>query len=137
MTTAVLEWRSYADDAGADDELRDADFLVAADCVYDDVATEALFDAARTAMARRPARRLLVALEKRFNFELESLSVRAHGYRTFRRRLADFTAEQLPLPKRYFHYDRGDPGALELWLLRPRAPRARAGPPPTGSAPSF
>ena len=90
---------------------------VAADCVYDDAATEALFDACGRALARRPGRVVVVALEKRFNFELPSLSVRAHGYRTFRRRLEEFAATRLALPAQRLVYDRGDESALELWRV--------------------
>ena len=101
----------------ADDALGAADVVVAADCIYDDAATTALFDALRRALAARPGRYAVVALEKRFNFEAESLSVVAHGYRTFRGALATFNAVQLPLPPRFMDYGRGDVGALELWRV--------------------
>ena len=114
----VVDWRAYADAAvDADDALGAADVVVAADCIYDDAATTALFDALRRALAARPGRYAVVALEKRFNFEAESLSVVAHGYRTFRGALATFNAVQLPLPPRFVDYDRGDVGALELWRV--------------------
>ena len=101
----------------ADDALGAADVVVAADCIYDDAATTALFDALRRAPAARPGRYAVVALEKRFNFEAESLSVVAHGYRTFRGALAGFDAVRLALPPRFVDYDRGDVGALELWRV--------------------
>ena len=114
----LCEWRAYADAAvDADDALGAADVVVAADCIYDDAATTALFDALRRALAARPGRYAVVALEKRFNFEAESLSVVAHGYRTFRRALAGFDAVRLALPPRFVDYDRGDAGALELWRV--------------------
>jgi hypothetical protein len=129
FAAAVLEWRAYADaDADDDDALGDASLLVAADCVYDDVATDALFDAVATALDRRPGRELVLALEKRFNFEAESLSVRAHGYRRFAARLGGLDAERLPLPPRRLAYDRGDEAALELWRCRRRG--ERGAPPP-------
>ena len=49
-----------------------------------------------------------------------TLSVRAHGYRAFSRRLGDFDAERLPLPPQTLEYDRGDESALELWRLGER-----------------
>ena len=114
----VVDWRAYADaDVDADDALGAADVVVAADCIYDDAATTALFDALRRALAARPGRYAVVALEKRFNFEAESLSVVAHGYRTFRGALAGFDAVRLALPPRFVDYDRGDVGALELWRV--------------------
>ena len=57
------------------------------------------------ALAARPGRYAVVALEKRFNFEAESLSVVAHGYRTFRGALAGFDAVRLALPPRFVDYD--------------------------------
>jgi len=125
VETALLDWGAYAADGGARDALGDADLLIAADCVYDDDATEALFDAFDAALARNPRRVLLLALEMRFNFELESLSVRAHGYRTLRRRLDALDAVRLPLPPRVWHYDRGDEAALELWRVSKRDPGKR------------
>ena len=114
----IVDWRAYADAAvDADDALGAADVVVAADCIYDDAATTALFDALRRALAARPGRYAVVALEKRFNFEAESLSVVAHGYRTFRGALAGFDAVRLALPPRFVDYDRGDVGALELWRV--------------------
>ena len=114
----VVDWRAYADaDVDAEDPLGAADVVVAADCIYDDAATTALFDALRRALAARPGRYAVVALEKRFNFEAESLSVVAHGYRTFRGALAGFDAVRLALPPRFVDYDRGDAGALELWRV--------------------
>ena len=83
----------------------------------DNALRTALFDALRRALAARPGRYAVVALEKRFNFEAESLSVVAHGYRTFRGALAGFDAVRLALPPRFVDYDRGDAGALELWRV--------------------
>ena len=73
----------------------------------------------KTALMRveHDGRYAVVALEKRFNFEAESLSVVAHGYRTFRGALAGFDAVRLALPPRFVDYDRGDAGALELWRV--------------------
>lgn len=49
--------------------------------VYDQAATIALFQALRYLLVRD--RVMFLALEKRFNFELSSLSVQAHGYEVF------------------------------------------------------
>ena len=116
LVAELVDWRAYAD-ADGDDALGTADVILAADCIYDDAATGALFDALARALRLRPGRYAVVALEKRFNFEAESLSVVAHGYRTFHKALAGFDAVQLPLPARAVDYDRGDTNALELWRL--------------------
>ena len=114
---ARSDWRAYADGRDVEAAPGAADVVAAADCIYDDAATTALFDALRRALAARPGRYAVVALEKRFNFEAESLSVVAHGYRTFRGALAGFDAVRLALPPRFVDYDRGDVGALELWRV--------------------
>jgi len=116
LVAELMDWRAYAD-ADGDDALGAADVILAADCIYDDAATGALFDALARAFRLRPGCYAVVALEKRFNFEAESLSVVAHGYRTFRKALAGFDAVQLPLPPRAVDYDRCDTNALELWRL--------------------
>ena len=56
---------------------------LAADVIYDDEVTEYFFRFLSRAM--RPGEHLLLALEKRFNFEMDSLSLVAHGYELFRR----------------------------------------------------
>jgi hypothetical protein len=50
------------------------------DVIYDKDATRALFRLLRGMLGRR---RLLISLEKRFNFELSTLSVEPHGYSVF------------------------------------------------------
>jgi len=91
LVAELMDWRAYADADGD--------------------------DALARAFRLRPGCYAVVALEKRFNFEAESLSVVAHGYRTFRKALAGFDAVQLPLPPRAVDYDRCDTNALELWRL--------------------
>ena len=54
---------------------------LAADVIYDDEITHHLFHTLSRTM--RPGEHLVLAMEKRFNFELSSLSVVAHGYRRF------------------------------------------------------
>jgi hypothetical protein len=54
---------------------------VAADVIYDDEITRHFFLALATSI--RPGEHLFLALEKRVNFELASLSLAAHGYQHF------------------------------------------------------
>ena len=79
---------------------------------------------------------LYMALEKRFNFTLEELSVAATGYRAFRNHVLDvsddkarescargrswkFEGKRLPLTfQQCFRYHRGD--AMEIWEIRRR-----------------
>jgi len=131
--------------------LEGADTVLAADVVYDDDATAALFDVVRwlcrdssaSSSVKKRRRRgapttgpssrcglvIVVSLELRFNFEADSLSVRAHGYRRFRAELARgveegcFRVERRPLSvQRLRGYDRGGPETercFEIWELRP------------------
>ena len=54
---------------------------LAADVIYDDDITEAFFQTCLQMM--RPGEHMWLAIEKRFNFSIEELSVVAHGYRRF------------------------------------------------------
>mmetsp|Transcript_29218 Transcript_29218/g.54211 ORF Transcript_29218/g.54211 Transcript_29218/m.54211 type:complete len:385 (+) Transcript_29218:66-1220(+) len=56
---------------------------LAADVIYDDEVTAQLFRLLTRVM--KPGDRLLLALEKRFNFEVPTLSLVAHGYELFRK----------------------------------------------------
>ena len=56
--------------------------FIAADVIYDDEITSALFQSLSLIMTTRDS--FLIALEKRYNFEVESLSLTPHGYATFR-----------------------------------------------------
>jgi len=111
---------------------------LAADCIYDDELSARFFDTAEKlllgrgsadAPAPRPMRRLVMALEKRVNFELEAMAVVAHGYAYFRAQICGctgggececagrFVGRQIELdtvPQK-FVYDRGS--SLELWEL--------------------
>lgn len=103
------------------------DMVIAADVVYDDDATTALMTRLLPEIVTQPAQCAVFALELRFNFELESLSVNASGYRRFREATAAgyFEAAKLELPRQYLYgYDRGD-AAFELWSLA--IPKVRRG----------
>jgi predicted nicotinamide N-methyase len=119
------------------------DVIVAADCIYDEALTDGLFKCLRRLLRLNPAAKVWVTLEKRFNFELATLSVQAHGYRRFlyhlglehsdaeatpdpprvastldaeEQHLPRLKGRQLPLdfPK-YLNYDRAP--QLELWEI--------------------
>lgn len=132
--------------------------IMASDIIYDTALTEAFFDALRGFMP--PPRKdsqegrggadavLYLALEKRFNFTLEDLSVTATGYRAFVRNVLekgpgsasepggrlssdpspksrapvetqDFEGVRLPLDyTQCFMYHRSE--AMELWEIRRR-----------------
>jgi predicted nicotinamide N-methyase len=55
--------------------------FLAADVIYDDSLTDALF--ASLAEIMKPTDILILALDKRFNFEVDSMSLVAHGYANF------------------------------------------------------
>jgi len=68
------------------DDLRNLDkidFILAADCIYDEALTDGFFACLQKLLRVNPKAKAWVALEKRFNFELASLSVQANGYRRF------------------------------------------------------
>lgn len=96
----VLDWRNVSHCSGAPGGCADEHAALsgeggrergeqvvwlAADVIYDDQVTAHLFQALARCM--RPGDRLFLALEKRFNFELSSLSVVAHGYSQFLRNI--------------------------------------------------
>lgn len=117
------------------ERMKGVEYIVCADCVYDEGLTNMLFDTIRHIMSKYNRKAVCyLALEKRFNFELSSLSVQAHGYRCFLRRLGLITAEgeQSPSPNKesditlrgsqipasfpqYFHYNRTP--QLEMWRI--------------------
>jgi hypothetical protein len=61
--------------------------VLVADCVYDLALVDGLFAKVRAALASNRDAVCLLSLEKRYNFELETLSVQAHGYRAFCRHI--------------------------------------------------
>ena len=77
--------QQFAWELGEIDQSAHLDYILAADCVYDDQLTRGLMETALRLMRRalRLSGRsplLLVALEKRINFTLEHLEVRAPAY---------------------------------------------------------
>lgn len=69
------------------EEFQRASFLVAADVIYNDDLTDAFFSTLERIMSRSPDKVLYMALEKRYNFTLDDLSVVANGYSHFRKYL--------------------------------------------------
>ena len=57
--------------------------ILCADCIYDEQLTDALFSTILHIFRGNPAARAWLSIEKRYNFELASLSIQAHGYRRF------------------------------------------------------
>ncbi|GJP72456.1 hypothetical protein CLOP_g3188 [Closterium sp. NIES-67] len=78
-----------------DGDLTDASHatvLLAADVIYSDDITAALFSTLRSLLHCAPPELLLLALEKRFNFSLSHLAPVANGYAAFRSHFAAQTA---------------------------------------------
>lgn len=107
--------------------------IFVADCIYDEDLTDALFVVLRHFLTRNPEAEVFLSLEKRFNFELSTLSVRAHGYRRFLHHIGQLESEEgaasdapadglrlrgSPLPVDFptcFDYNRVS--QLELWKV--------------------
>jgi len=86
--SAAAETNRDFDWAASDvDILARTDVVFCSDCIYDEMLTEALFLTIKTILSRSKHAIVYLALEKRFNFELATLSVQAHGYRCFMRHL--------------------------------------------------
>ena len=101
------------------------DFVLVADCVYDDNRTEALFRTLHKFVTNSTETKpiILISLEKRLNFTLSDLDVTCHEYDHFRRCLeelqksTDCSIENLHLNSLplYFDYDRTK--YVELWEI--------------------
>jgi predicted nicotinamide N-methyase len=103
--------------------------FLAADMIYDDTLTIAMFEAFRRIMQVNDV--LYMTIDKRFNFELKYMSVVAHGYDTFLEFVEissdtqtestsskPFIGCQLDvelIPSRFHGLDR--PSSLELWEI--------------------
>ncbi|OUZ99932.1 Nicotinamide N-methyltransferase-like [Macleaya cordata] len=71
------------------EEAEGASLLLAADVIYSDDLTDALFDKLQRLMSRGSRKVLYLALEKRYNFSLNDLDVVANGYSRFQSYLKD------------------------------------------------
>lgn len=110
--------------------------LLAADVIYSDDLTDALFTTLQRLMSHGINKVLYLALEKRYNFSLDDLDVVANGYSRFRSYVRDeidegeyrelqngtlcsFVGTQIDLtniPQYSKNYDRGQD--VELWEIR-------------------
>ncbi|KAK6912086.1 Lysine methyltransferase [Dillenia turbinata] len=118
------------------EEAQRASLLVAADVIYSDDLTDALFSMLEAIMSHGPDKVLYMALEKRYNFSLDDLDVVANGYSHFRSYLRDggdnaelgslgdwhfppFFGKCVDLseiPQYIRQYDRGND--VELWQIK-------------------
>ncbi|GKV10167.1 hypothetical protein SLEP1_g21572 [Rubroshorea leprosula] len=116
------------------EECQGASLLLAADVIYSDDLTDALFGILEQLMPVGSDKVLYLALEKRYNFSLNDLDVVANGYSRFKSYLREedkgcggFKCELLPsfigkrmniaeIPQYVRHYDRGND--VELWQIR-------------------
>ncbi|PPS06999.1 hypothetical protein GOBAR_AA13655 [Gossypium barbadense] len=115
------------------EEVQKASLLLAADVIYSDDLTDALFGILERIMSQGSEKVLYLALEKRYNFSLDDLDVVANGYLNFRSYLKDdsecegLELGSLPcfmgkcidvaeIPQYVGGYDRGDD--VELWEIR-------------------
>ncbi|PWA56755.1 methyltransferase family protein [Artemisia annua] len=80
---------SYAWNLSELEELERASLLVAADVIYNDDLTDALFTTLERLMSRGLEKVLYLALEKRYNFSVDDLDVIANGYSCFRSYVRD------------------------------------------------
>ncbi|KAI3763323.1 hypothetical protein L1987_53777 [Smallanthus sonchifolius] len=127
---------SYAWSQSEFEELERASLLVAADVIYSDDLTDALFHTLERLMSHGLEKVLYVALEKRYNFSIDDLNVVANGYSRFRSYVRDERDDaensELPngslcafvgthidltsIPQYAFNYNRGHD--LELWKIK-------------------
>ncbi|XP_031388729.1 methyltransferase-like protein 22 isoform X2 [Punica granatum] len=109
-----------------------ASLLLAADVIYSDDLTDALFNTLERLMSRAIEKVLYLALEKRYNFNLDEMDVVANGYSHFRDFVRDegendIVDKEVPcfvgkcidltqIPRYIDSYDRGDD--VELWEIK-------------------
>nr|XP_043637076.1 methyltransferase-like protein 22 [Erigeron canadensis]XP_043637077.1 methyltransferase-like protein 22 [Erigeron canadensis]XP_043637078.1 methyltransferase-like protein 22 [Erigeron canadensis] len=130
-STASCE--SYTWNLSELEELKRASLLVAADVIYSDDLTDALFNTLERLMSHSLNMVLYLALEKRYNFSLDDLDVVANGYSCFRSYVRDeneqmelqngslcaFAGTRIDLteiPQYASNYDRGQD--VELWQIK-------------------
>ncbi|XP_030526159.1 methyltransferase-like protein 22 isoform X5 [Rhodamnia argentea] len=118
------------------EEAESSSLILAADVIYSDDLTDALFCTLQRLMSRGSEKVLYLALEKRYNFSLDDLDVVANGYSHFlsyvriegdvagcevneRKSLPSFVGKCVDLtkvPQYVSHYDRGSD--VEIWKIR-------------------
>ncbi|KAK9102627.1 hypothetical protein Sjap_019881 [Stephania japonica] len=115
------------------DEAMGASILLAADVIYSDELTDALFNTLQSLMSQGFPKVLYLALEKRYNFSLSDLNVVANGYSHFRSYLKNeeelrhagirpsrcFVGERNDyesIPQYIREYDRGND--VEIWQIK-------------------
>ncbi|KAF8027548.1 hypothetical protein BT93_E0451 [Corymbia citriodora subsp. variegata] len=115
------------------EEAESSSLLLAADVIYSDDLTDALFCTLQGLMSRGSEKVLYLALEKRYNFSLDDLDVVANGYSHFlsfvrieegcevndHESLPGFVGKCVDLtqvPQYARHYDRGND--VEIWKIR-------------------
>ncbi|CAO2813323.1 unnamed protein product [Amaranthus hypochondriacus] len=109
------------------EEVNGASVLLAADVIYSDELTDALFSVLQKMMCQHSEKVLYLALEKRYNFSLDDLDVVANGYSHFLSYMTDtkgFTGKCINLseiPQYVREYERGND--VELWEIKYVAPK--------------
>ncbi|XP_022720884.1 methyltransferase-like protein 22 isoform X2 [Durio zibethinus] len=115
------------------EEVQKASLLLAADVIYSDDLTDALFGILERLMSQGSGKVLYLALEKRYNFSLDDLDVVANGYSHFRSYLREgdkceglepgsfpcfrgLRINVAEIPQYVGEYDRGKD--VELWQIR-------------------
>ncbi|KAK4784708.1 hypothetical protein SAY86_019076 [Trapa natans] len=115
------------------EEAESAALIFAADVIYSDDLTDALFSTLKRLMSRGTEKILYLALEKRYNFSLNDMDVVANGYSYFRHYVRDeggrsiLDHEESPgfvgrcidltqVPQYVLSYDRGND--VEIWEIK-------------------
>ncbi|KAF2593180.1 hypothetical protein F2Q70_00045792 [Brassica cretica] len=113
------------------EQVKSASFIFAADVIYSDDLTIALFSMLKRVMSLGCDKVLYLGLEKRYNFSLDDLNVVANGYACFRRYIKEdalcdhsdkkssFVGQRIDLkqiPQYTKGYERGED--VELWEIR-------------------
>lgn len=113
------------------EQVKSASFIFAADVIYSDDLTIALFSMLKRVMSLGCDKVLYLGLEKRYNFSLDDLNVVANGYACFRRYIKEdalcdhsdkkssFVGKRIDLkqiPQYTKGYERGED--VELWEIR-------------------
>ncbi|XP_010538023.1 PREDICTED: methyltransferase-like protein 22 isoform X6 [Tarenaya hassleriana] len=111
------------------EQVKSATFVYAADVIYKDDLTVALFSKIERLMSMGSKKVLYLALEKRYNFSMDEMEVVANGYACFRRNVREGQEEETKeaklvgkriditeIPQYVKGYERGQD--VELWEIR-------------------